>query len=250
MIFRGPSGNVSVLYLGDSDVARWPLETAYGKDGSPGCNCDDVTKRWKPTSHKWVTLICGENDMLQTYLDENPKERKEHPLGSNNGNYDVGDQTTALSARPVQKPAGKGHETKIAASSKDPGGVDKAFGRFAHLAGLIIKSGSRVLYMGTKPESAIPPALHANFRKYDARIMNYAAKLAGAVTHDRTPPMVVIDTHGSILDLGNPRDFYYDDGMHLSNKGYFYFSKWSNQVLSLGNSTCIVWRSGKCVRKI
>ena len=286
-----PRGSTSVLYLGDSDIEKWPLDLVQGKqnkDGSVGCTCGDVIKRWKPSNNTWVALICGENAMLRDYLFEHP-EMRSYTAPARRGKLlqrasQAASQASsdALDAeRPTTVRASSLNRAFATANSSviriQDTAIDKAFQTFKTLTDLIVKSGSRILYLGTKPEPAMPPGLKDYYFEYDKRIIEYAMLLAGAsdaqakhaystsssslstqvrnqakpttlysTVLSNSPPLVVVDVHGAFLDLGNPRDLYYIDGMHLSDKGYRYLTQWSNTAFKDYPSTCVVWKNDIC----
>ena len=329
---NGQGVNATVLYLGDSDIERWPVSFVGGtssKDGSAGCTCADVRKRYKPAFHDWTVLVCGENSMLQHWLNVHPGAEEDHPLGSNGGywsgyNKDVDedsasddDSTSAQggegSKGDAAEPAANddvytnhtraGQASRVqAASMLKPRGihelaqtqqsnlssVDLAYNEFLLTLDPVLKTGGRVLYIGTKPEIAMPPDLKTDFLEYDARIREYAQSLyhpkpTSAVSlyaagnapsasapsapgpsaptptsgtpappkNASLPPLVVIDLHGSFLDMENPRELYGPDGMHVSDYGYTFLTKWTEQAMSdTVMPPCVIWKSGECMLRM
>merc|ERR1712194_114253 len=75
--------------------------------------------------------------------------------------------------------------------------------------------------------------------------MGLAKGLADASEAD-SPPLVVIDVNAGFHELGNPDTFYASVKLHLSPDGYAYWTSWVTTALE-DESSCVVWRSGKCV---
>eukprot|EP00587_Corethron_hystrix_P008938 CAMPEP_0113308080 /NCGR_PEP_ID=MMETSP0010_2-20120614/6661_1 /TAXON_ID=216773 ORGANISM="Corethron hystrix, Strain 308" /NCGR_SAMPLE_ID=MMETSP0010_2 /ASSEMBLY_ACC=CAM_ASM_000155 /LENGTH=305 /DNA_ID=CAMNT_0000163049 /DNA_START=161 /DNA_END=1075 /DNA_ORIENTATION=+ /assembly_acc=CAM_ASM_000155 len=117
--------------------------------------------------------------------------------------------------------------------------VGKTFKNFKKVIKKIIKSGSRVLYIGTKPEPDTKN-LHSEYRKYDQKIRKYANSLAAG---EDDPPLVMVDSYKGFEDLGNPKSLYDKDKLHLSNEGYDYWTKWAKDAVDEANdeSWCTVW---------
>jgi len=135
--------------------------------------------------------------------------------------------------------------TVLVCGENDMPNWKKAFRNFKKIVKKINKSGSRVLYIGTKPEPSTTN-LHSKYRKYDQKIRAYTASLAG--TADR-PPLVMVDSYKGFEDLGNPNDLY-SDGLHLSRKGYGYWKEWAVVAIGAagGGSPCTVWQSNECTQ--
>ena len=74
--------------------------------------------------------------------------------------------------------------------------------------------------IGTKPEPSTKN-LHAKYRKYDRKIINFARNEA---EKSDSPSLIFIDSHKSLALLGNPASLCADDKLHLSNEGYKYWS--------------------------
>lgn len=127
-------------------------------------------------------------------------------------------------------------------------GVNKTFKKFQKIVEEIKSSGSRVLYIGTKPEPETK-RIHSKYQKYDRKIRAYAASLAIA-NGDDAPPLVMVDSYRGFEDLGNPIDLYYKDKLHLSNEGYSLWTDWTAEAVGAaeGGSMCTVWQSGECTQ--
>lgn len=118
--------------------------------------------------------------------------------------------------------------------------VSATFGDFERVVERIHQFGAGVYYMGTKPEPDTR-ALHEQYRAYDESIRQYALSLDSG----ETAPLVMIDVYRGFEDLGNPRSFYRDDGLHLSDEGYAQWDRWLS--LALADASCILWQSDACV---
>merc|ERR1711907_503774 len=100
-------------------------------------------------------------------------------------------------------------------------------------------SGSRVIYMGTKPEPDTK-SIHNLYREYDELIRNY---------YNSDPSkFVMVDVYPSFETLGNPNNLYANDQLHLSNKpdvgGYSYWNTWLQSALA--STDCARWQDGSC----
>ncbi|EJK49362.1 hypothetical protein THAOC_31766, partial [Thalassiosira oceanica] len=104
----------------------------------------------------------------------------------------------------------------------------KTFWHFKQAVQKIIMSGSRVLYIGTKPEPDTT-YLHSKYRNYDKKIRAYANALAAG---EDAPPLVMVDSYRGFEDLGNPNSLYDDDELHLSNQGYVYWTRWAKDAMA------------------
>ena len=114
------------------------------------------------------------------------------------------------------------------------------------------EAGAQVLYLGTKPEPATKD-LHADYRAYDALIRAHAVTLAGELTRTPSsrPPLIFIDVYASFETLGNGKELYADDRLHLSDdKGYAYWSTWTQAALSEKAALCYVWKDGACEEQV
>jgi len=112
----------------------------------------------------------------------------------------------------------------------------QVFRNFQKIVDKITKSGASVVYLGTKPEPSTK-GLHAKYRQYDALIREYYGK--------NSENLVMIDVYPSFVELGNPRNLYARDKLHLSKNGYNYWNLWLQA--SLGDKSCRRWQSGNCV---
>ena len=123
----------------------------------------------------------------------------------------------------------------------------KTFWHFKNVVGKIIASGSRVLYIGTKPEPDTT-YLHSKYRSYDRKIRAYADALAA---DGDAPPLVMVDSYGGFEDLGNPDGLYDDDGLHLSDQGYALWTEWAEDAMAEADAdaACTVWQSGVCTQE-
>jgi len=126
------------------------------------------------------------------------------------------------------------------------GNVDKAFKNFQQVVKLIAESGSRVLYVGTKPEP-LTQNLHSKYREYDQKIRDFANSISGLADK---PPLVMVDSYKGFEDLGNPLSLYFWDRLHLSGEGYDYWTEWTSDAVDEADSgsLCTVWQSGECTQ--
>jgi len=118
----------------------------------------------------------------------------------------------------------------------------KAFGRFESIVKKFIQDGSRVIYLGTKPEPGTT-SLHDEYKFYDQSIRHFAREQASGTT---TPPFVMID----VFEVFKSRKFrkkqlYNSDDLHMSRNGYKYWNQWVKQAMS-STDPCIRWRDGSC----
>jgi len=124
----------------------------------------------------------------------------------------------------------------------------KTYKHFKQVVGKIIKSGSRVLYIGTKPEPA-SKNWHKKYRQYDKKIRAYANSLAA---DEEEPPLIMVDSYKGFVDLGNPDSLYDDDDeLHLSNRGYVRWTNWAKNAKAEADAgvACTVWQSGVCTQE-
>jgi len=105
--------------------------------------------------------------------------------------------------------------------------VEPIFKDLQKVVEVIIQSANkpRVIYISTKPEPATRK-FHTLYERYDSLVKEYAAELASASPTPCLPPLVVIDAYQGFHALGNPRDLYQKDGLHLSGKGYDHLVRW------------------------
>jgi len=122
--------------------------------------------------------------------------------------------------------------------------VSKTFERFKDVVEKVTAFGTRVIYVGTKPEPS-NEKLHADYREYDRRISAYAAALAAS---SELPPLRMVDSYNGFEDKGNPSSLYQRDELHLSKAGYKLWDEWTLKVLAEAESGCTVWRSGRCTQ--
>ena len=115
-----------------------------------------------------------------------------------------------------------------------------AFSNFKKIVNKIAAQGATTIYMGTKPEPGTK-SMHAKYRKYDALIREY-------YDGSQQEALIMVDVYPSFVDLGNPDYFYRNDDVHLSGKGYSYWTEWLTQTLN-DNTGCILWESGTCSMK-
>jgi len=123
-------------------------------------------------------------------------------------------------------------------------GVGPTFAEFQVAIRKILGAGARAVYLGTKPEPDTT-SLHGKYRQYDAEIRDYVETLA-ANDGAASPPLVMVDVYPAFVALGNPRNLYANDGLHLSNRGYAYWNTWTKTVLA-DESGCSRWMNGACV---
>jgi len=187
---------------------------------------------------KLATLFVGDSDIAYWDTDSYP----------NSANVGVGGDTCAdvnrlLDARlreyqPERVVLVCG-ENDLAAGQ----GVDPAFAEFRTAIGKILGAGARAVYLGTKPEPDTG-SLHGKYRQYDAKIRDYVEALA--VNDGGSPPLVMVDVYPAFVGMGNPRNLYAGDGLHLSDRGYAYWNTWTKTVLA-DESDCSRWMNDACV---
>jgi len=123
-----------------------------------------------------------------------------------------------------------------------------AYKRFRKIVNKITAAGARVLYMGTKPEPD-SRSLWRKYRKYDKKVSKLAAQLSSTVSNDM-PPLVMIDVYKGFKDVGNNRNLYQSDRLHLSSKGYKLWNEWAHPAIDPQGEGCYLWRSGSCRKSI
>jgi len=123
-----------------------------------------------------------------------------------------------------------------------------AYKRFRKIVNKITAAGARVLYMGTKPEPD-SRSLWRKYRKYDKKVSKLAAQLSSTVSNDM-PPLVMIDVYKGFKDVGNKRNLYQSDRLHLSSKGYKLWNEWAQPAIDPQGEGCYLWRSGSCRKSI
>jgi lysophospholipase L1-like esterase len=124
--------------------------------------------------------------------------------------------------------------------------VSNTFEQFKKVVAPALIEGTRVLYIGTKPEPDTTSD-HSRYRAYDAKVFEYATELASSSSEydTKAPPLVVIDSYNGFEDNGNPDSFYQNDGLHLSDEGYAFWNTWAG--LALADGSCVRWRNSVCV---
>ena len=91
----------------------------------------------------------------------------------------------------------------------------------------------QIIYISTKPEPDTKE-LHGLYKKYDKLIRQYAHQLQQqAVQEGAPPPLLYIDCWTGFKDLGNPRNLYQSDGLHLTKKGYSYLVRWVKGAMAM-----------------
>jgi lysophospholipase L1-like esterase len=127
----------------------------------------------------------------------------------------------------------------------DPGAT-KIFKRWKDVVTKVNKNGARLLHMGTKPESGTTE-LHNDYKKYDAKIKEYAEQLA-AEKANSPPPVVFVDVFKAFKDGGNPNSWYDQsekpDYLHMGKPGYAMWDEWAKKAVK--NDLCIVWTGDHC----
>ena len=124
--------------------------------------------------------------------------------------------------------------------------VSSTFSRLRKSVERLTSSGSRVLYIGTKPEPSTKN-LHDEYTEYDAKVKQLAADLA-ASSNDGRPPLVMVDSFSSFEQLGNPSSLYKSDRLHLSGGGYAYWEAWVEVAMASDVTACEVFANGVCVQ--
>jgi len=131
--------------------------------------------------------------------------------------------------------------------------VKEAFKRFRKIYNAAKSKNIKIIMIGTKPEPSTRN-LHAKYRKYDRKIINFARNEA---EKSDSPSLIFIDSYKSFTSLGNPRSLYADDKLHLSNEGYKYWGDWlqnayKNASCEVGNAicNCYVWKKKSCVKSL
>jgi len=114
----------------------------------------------------------------------------------------------------------------------------KALKRFKVIVGKFIADGSRVIYVGTKPEPGTTN-LHKQYMVYDAEIRKFASALAKTAD---TPPFQMIDVFRSFTSKS---ELYNSDRLHMSRMGYSFWNAWVK--LAMADASCIRWMDGACM---
>ena len=106
------------------------------------------------------------------------------------------------------------------------------------MKGYLDSGSGKVISMSTKPEPDTTE-LHGKYKKLDCLIK-------GELVKETDGKFVFVDSYNAFMDLGNPRDLYALDGLHLSPKGYWYWNSWLEAALA-DTTGCTIWRGGECV---
>eukprot|EP00520_Triparma_pacifica_P004399 CAMPEP_0118641900 /NCGR_PEP_ID=MMETSP0785-20121206/5554_1 /TAXON_ID=91992 /ORGANISM="Bolidomonas pacifica, Strain CCMP 1866" /LENGTH=285 /DNA_ID=CAMNT_0006533427 /DNA_START=24 /DNA_END=878 /DNA_ORIENTATION=+ len=124
--------------------------------------------------------------------------------------------------------------------------VTKTLTFFNEVVDHYIAGGSRVIYIGTKPEPATTD-IHDKYNEYDTAIAARAATLASSANN--LPPLIMIDSNAGFVAVGNGADLYADDGLHLSTAGYSLWGSWLKAAVEAtgDDEKCYLWKSGVCV---
>jgi lysophospholipase L1-like esterase len=116
---------------------------------------------------------------------------------------------------------------------------------FEQIVDKILATGARAITLGTKPEPDTGD-LHAQYEEYDDLVRELATDTAAASSEGTPPPLVMIDTYPSFVEIGNPGTLYHEDGLHLADDGgYEYWQEWLETAL-VDDESCTRWVSGSC----
>lgn len=90
--------------------------------------------------------------------------------------------------------------------------VEPLFGMWKFTVETILASAfkPRIIMLSTKPEPDSTELLD-NYKIYDDLIRDYCQSCSG---------VVFVDLHEAFNDIGNPRELYRDDGLHMTDMGY------------------------------
>jgi len=129
--------------------------------------------------------------------------------------------------------------------------VAKTFKDFMNVVTKIVRTGSRVIYMGTKPEPRTK-GIHSKYREYDAKIRAKAKEMATSTISNQPPPLVMVDVHPVFKDIEmeTPGVLYKKDRLHMSKKGYSYWNTWATTALADDIGLCIRWKDNVCDEKL
>jgi len=117
----------------------------------------------------------------------------------------------------------------------------EALARFKKIVNKLIDDGSRVIYMGTKPEPGTRE-LRSEYQHYDEELRKAAAEWA-KLHSDAPPPFQMIDVFKSFTE---ERELYNSDKLHMSRLGYKFWNGWAKLAMTSA-TPCLVWRDGVCV---
>lgn len=125
--------------------------------------------------------------------------------------------------------------------------VSDTFSDFMVVVDAIVETGARVVYMGTKPEPETK-CLHAEYRKYDAKIRAKAIEMDSSAASNQPPPLVMVDVYPvfETIEGSDPGLLYQNDDLHLSKAGYSYWNTWAKTALADGIGSCIRWENNVC----
>jgi len=119
----------------------------------------------------------------------------------------------------------------------------KALKQFQSIVETFIRDGSRVLYLGTKPEPGTN-SLHGEYRYYDSKIRRFARQLSEGKT-TTTPRFVMIDVYPAFDNIAENEQLYNSDDLHMSRNGYKYWNKWTKKAME-SPDPCLIWENGEC----
>ncbi|GMH55085.1 hypothetical protein TrLO_g5799 [Triparma laevis f. longispina] len=116
--------------------------------------------------------------------------------------------------------------------------VSSTYSKFKEVVQAYIDGGAeKVITVSTKPEPETT-SLHTKYEELDGLIKSDFIKTMDG-------KFVFIDSYNAFLDVGNTRDLYADDGLHLSDKGYEHWNTWVATTLS-DVTGCTLWKSNEC----
>jgi len=118
----------------------------------------------------------------------------------------------------------------------------KAFARFTSIVQKFIQDGSRVVYLGTKPEPG-STELYTEYNFYDNLVRGFATQQAAGKS---TPPLVMIDVFEAFSSDPDLNELFNTDDLHMSRLGYQYWNQWVKLAMDTPGS-CIRWRHGQCM---
>jgi len=118
--------------------------------------------------------------------------------------------------------------------------TNKALARFKTIVGKFVADGSRVIYMGTKPEPG-SRNLYNEYKYYDAQVRKFARSLASDASV--LPPLQMVDVFVSFTSAKN---LYNSDELHMSRLGYRFWNAWVELAMT-SQGSCIRWRDGVCM---
>merc|ERR1719469_455957 len=113
--------------------------------------------------------------------------------------------------------------------------------RFKTIVGEFIADGSRVIYMGTKPEPDNRD-LFREYQYYDAEVRKFARSLAKD-NGDAPPPLQMVDV---FVSFTSAKDLFNSDKVHMSRLGYKFWNGWVKLAMN-SQDACIRWRDGVCM---